>query len=106
MNDLPLIRLEIESMRYQIVHALSTHNAEIEQAVANEVEKVIAHYPFSEQISKLAGEIIAKALKQSLESYFLLGDGQRLLSEYLNELLGHWIRSQFPSSARPENKEA
>lgn len=92
MFDLPRIKIEIENMRYQIVHAFSTHNDEIEKAVDEEIRKVIENYPFSEVVSKLASEVLEKSIKHSLEEFLLYGEGSKVLKESVDKLLADKLK--------------
>lgn len=92
MNDFPRIRIELEGMKYQIIHAFASHNDDIENLVAQELEKVIATFPFGETVSRLANEILTKAIDDTLKEFMIWGGGKKVLREIidtkLNDLFG------------------
>lgn len=86
-TDMPIVRLELERMKYQIVHALESHNEELEKAVAEELEKVIANYPFEAEVSRIANGIISKAIEESLREFMVWGEGKKRFREIIDAKL-------------------
>ena len=87
MMQLPRIRIEVENMKYQIIHAFSSHNDEIERAVDEELTKAIQNYPFDVQIAKLANEVITEAIKSALQDFFIYGEGRKQIEELLKGIV-------------------
>lgn len=87
MFELPRIRIEIENMKYQIVHAFASHNDEIERAVDQELTRVIANYPFGEQVAQIASQVLTQAIKHEIEEFLLYGAGRRVLSDAVDNLI-------------------
>jgi len=91
MYDLPKIRIEVENMRYQIIHAFASHNDEIEKAVETELIKVIQDYDFAGEINQIAREVITQAVKSNLEHFFQYGEGYKIIGEAVAQTLGGLI---------------
>lgn len=89
--ELPTIRLEVERMKYQVIHALSLHNDEIEQAVETELSRAIKNYPFAQQVESIAYVVITDAIRQSMTQYFQSGEG----FEVINEVVSNAIKGAF-----------
>lgn len=87
MFELPRIRIEIENMRYQIVHAFASHNDEIERAVDQELTRIIANYPFGEEIASIASQVLTQAIKREIEDFLLYGAGRQVLSDSVDSLI-------------------
>lgn len=92
MFELPKIRIEVENMKYQIIHAFSTHNDEIEKAVEEQLTKAIAEYPFESEINKVAVGVITDVIKDSLLDYFRYGPGRVLINDVVLQALGGLIK--------------
>lgn len=81
MFHLPKIRLEIENMKYQVIHLLSQHNDEIEAEVERCVERAIASYPFESEIMLIAKDAISQSIKESIVEYFRYGEGKKFIEQ-------------------------
>lgn len=87
MYDIPKIRIEVENMKYQIIHAFSAHNDEIQQAVENELSRAIAEYPFADKIRAEARDVISQAIERSMKEFFVYGDGYKVIDSIVRENL-------------------
>lgn len=87
MFNLPRVRVELEGMKFQIIHAFSSHNDDIEKLVEKEISKAIENYPFEEEVSRLANEILTKAIEETLKEYLIYGDGKKALRGVIDEKL-------------------
>ena len=81
MMNMPLIRLELEQMRYQVVHALGSHQQEISAAVDKELEKVINEFDFTGTVAVIANQVI----KEKVEEYFKYGRGRGTIEAAVKE---------------------
>lgn len=89
--ELPTIRIEVERMKYQVIHALSLHNDAIEQAVDTELSRAIENYPFAQQVESTAYEVITDAIRQSMEQFFRYGEG----FDVINQVVSNAIKGAF-----------
>lgn len=64
INGLPIIRLELEEMRHQVVHALMTHHTEMERLVDDALVEVIRSYDFRSEVLRHAQLELRVKLKQ------------------------------------------
>ncbi len=67
---MPIIRLEVEGMKYQILHAFTQHNDEIEKVVADALAQVLKNFDFSDlirkEVSRLLGECVRKGISEAV----------------------------------------
>ena len=89
MMDFPKIKIEVENMRYQIVHMFSQHNDEIEKIVDEQLKAAIKEYPFEKDIKVMAHDVIREALKRSIEKFFWSEEGHKIVDEVTNDALLH-----------------
>ena len=87
MYELPKIRIEVENMKYQIIHAFAAHNDEIEKAVNEELTKAVQNYPFSEKISQVVNSVIADVITETIKDYFVYGEGRKEISDGIQQLM-------------------
>jgi len=84
MEQLPRIRLELENMSYQIVHALMTHDQEISDYVNKALGQMIEEFDYHSVVQ----EIVDKAIRQSIEHYFSYdGKGREVIENAVNDAL-------------------
>lgn len=105
MLELPKIRIEVENMKYTILHAFASHNDEIEKIVEEELSKAIANYPFGNEISKLANEAIADVLKSTIENYFRYGAGREEISSGVEKLLSGLTKRALDGAKAPRKSK-
>ena len=87
MNELPIIRLELEHMKQTMMTALVNYNAEITDYVDAALQDAIESFPFRETVKNIAHESIQKMLS----NYFAYGQGY----EMLNKALEHPLAETF-----------
>lgn len=87
MFEGPQIRIEVERMKYSIIHMFAQHNQEIEDAVSKELDIALKNYPFAQQVQKTANEILDRAIKSAIEDYLLYGDGYKQLQQAIQEIV-------------------
>jgi hypothetical protein len=97
MFDLPKIKIDVENMRYQIVHAFSSHNKEIEKAVDEELKRALENYPFADRIRVEAYDCITKAIHNAVKEYFLYGDGYKTINEIVTKTIKGSIDNDPPT---------
>lgn len=87
MFNMPMVRIELEGMKHQIVHALASHNEEIEKAIEEQLAATIKTFPFEETVRQLAREVISASIKEALEYYFKYGEGRDVVKKSILERL-------------------
>jgi len=81
MEQLPLIKLEIEQMKYQIYHHFVAHQEQLTKHVKETLEKVIDNFDYESAVKQAAGEII----EESIKHYFKYGDGRKMIENSLQK---------------------
>ncbi len=66
MSALPIIRLELEGLRHQVVHALGIHNREVEESVAAVVGKAVEAFDFETTVRREVQTQLAEHIKRSV----------------------------------------
>lgn len=79
----PLVKLEVQEMKYQIMHYLQQHHADVEAEVERQIEHAIATYNFQARVT----EAVHKAIDSTIQSYFGYGDGFAFVSNAVMETL-------------------
>ena len=68
---MPVLRLELEAIRERVTHAMVLHGEEINQMIAEEVERQLGFETVQRQISNSVGEAIQKVIKGMVDDYEL-----------------------------------
>ena len=90
MLQLPMIKLEIQEMKHAIMHHFTAYQSKLNDAVQEQLEKVIESYDYETAIVKAATECIDGAI----ESFFKYGEGRKIIAETLNEALIKTFKKQ------------
>lgn len=85
--ELPHIRLDLEHMRYSVIHALGVHNREIEKYVSDELARQIEAFDYEASLKRYVDAAIERAVKQSVEDFFLSGGGSATVYEAVKQQL-------------------
>ena len=83
LDGMPILKLEIEGMKFAVCRALMSHHEEVLSGVERELDNAIATFPFQEIVRS---ELHA-AIKRSIEDYFKYGDGATKVKEAVWESL-------------------
>jgi ribosomal protein S3AE len=81
----PMIRLELDQMRYQVLHALTLHQAEIQEQVDEALKKALAEFDFDkvirEAVDRELNEAIRKAFGQAVSNILYSSEMRQLLQD-------------------------
>ena len=83
MEQMPIIKLEIENMKYSILHYFNQHQERVSEAVAAQIEKVISSYDYEGAVLKATTEV----LDGTIESFFKYGKGRTMIQDAIQEAL-------------------
>lgn len=83
----PTIRIELEGVRYQVIHALNTHHTEIQELVKKELAKAVDSFDYTAAVKASAKEAIDSAVKDAVKSFFSYGGGRRAIESAVKESL-------------------
>lgn len=86
-NYFPTIRVELEGVRYQVLHALHTHNTEIEELVKKELTKAIDTFDYAAAVKTSVKEAVDGAVKDAVKSFFYHGGGRATIESAVKESL-------------------
>jgi hypothetical protein len=101
LNDeppgMPIIKLELRDMKYNVMHAFNCHTEEIKAEIEKQMEVVINNFPFAEEIKRMTHRVISEAIQISLESYFKYGEGKKAISDMMDSSLKGLFKINDPS---------
>ena len=69
--DFPIIKLTVEHMRHEILHAFNGYCDDIKGKLSVITDEVIKNFDFNGEVSKLANALLRETIKKTLESAFL-----------------------------------
>ena len=92
MNQMPTIRIEMDGLKYQVIHAftdsldeLKDYAKEVITASMNELEKEGLERTIIEAVKMTMQDAIYQSLedvvKEAVEEYFSEGEGQKFISD-------------------------
>lgn len=89
LNNMPIIRIEIEGIRQQIAAAMSDYGNEISAAVDKEIARTIAEYPFEERVCEATKNALDRAIGTAVDNYFNYGDGATEVRRMVEAILSN-----------------
>ena len=87
MYEQPELRLELQNMKYTVIHALQQHNHEIEKYVEEKLKDVVDNFDYEKTIKEMANDVIRKSVENAVTSYFSYGEGNDLIKQLVAEKL-------------------
>lgn len=101
--ELPLIRLDLEKMRYSVIHALHDHNLEIEKYVNEELGRQIEAFDYEAAIKRQVEISMGVAVERAVSSFFQTGYGGSIVSDAVVDALSRAI-TKTKRAARKQRK--
>jgi len=99
MSTFPMIRLDIEGMKYQILHALTVHQQEITEIVSAYMDNAIKTFDFEKvvhaEIEKLLPELIHQALQSSLQKIIWNGSVKESLEAMAHQAIAKYLKENM-----------
>jgi len=80
-ESMPKIRLEVEHMKYQILHYLGANGSELGDRLSSEIMRSVESYPWQSEVNK----IVHEAISSHVSDYFKWGEGREMIKEVMNE---------------------
>lgn len=65
---MPMIRLEVEGMRYSVIHAFTMHSVEIQQALDKALEKALSDFDFAAVVKAEADRVLRESVVKAVAS--------------------------------------
>jgi hypothetical protein len=84
-GDYPVIRLEARGLGVAVAAAFSQHVEIIKKQIDEEVKTVVETFDFGQEVRRVAQDTLSRAVKNSIESYFLYGEGKDTLDRLVQE---------------------
>lgn len=86
-STLPIIRLEIEGMKYAIQTALSRHATEMDTYTNEAIEQFCTEENIHRIVSTKAKALIEAAVVDELKCFFDRGNGRKAIEQAVNDVL-------------------
>lgn len=83
--QLPIIRLEVEGMKYAVVTALSAHAAQMDADIQAAVEAYCTPENIASVVRGAATEALDRAIKAEVQNFFNYGDGRKAVAAAVKE---------------------
>lgn len=87
MNNMPIIKIEVETMKQAMHHAFSEQLLNIDKQFQEAIEKACDPKKIQYIIENAADKYITEVLEQEVKWYFLSGPGRDVIKERVNEKL-------------------
>ncbi len=83
--NIPIIRLEVEGMKYTMQAALQEHVARMDASIIEAVERYCTPENIDYVVQKAATEALDCAIKEEVRDYFSrTGNGRKVVKEFVN----------------------
>ncbi len=79
----PVMRLEIEGMKLQVLRYLQVEHEHLEAAIETAAKKALAEYDLEAEVKRQ----VNAALQQAIEQYYRFGDGHNAIFAAVTEAL-------------------
>lgn len=87
MHGLPIIRLEVESLKASILHAFSDYQLQFDSTVKAAVEKFCEPNNVQLIVNKAVDTTMREVIQSEVESFLRYGKGRVVLKEAVNKKL-------------------
>jgi len=85
MVTFPIIRLEVEGMKYQIMTALTGHAAQMDEDIKTAVDQYCTPENMSRIVKKAASDALDFAIKTEVDAFFRYGGGRKAVAAAVKE---------------------
>src|SRR3972149_8476981 len=99
MNQLPMIRRDLENMKYPIVTALGRHSHEIERHGEEQLQAVVDSFDFEAVVRGKAEAAIGEAIRLSIDAYFKYGEGHKAIDQAIQAAISDIVSGAVPQGA-------
>lgn len=84
---MPLIRIEVETMKQSIIHAFNKQMLGLDEMFKVALDDACQPEKVQNILTEAANKYIQEALKLETERYFLFGEGRKYISEKVKKKL-------------------
>jgi len=92
--SVPIIRLEVQSMKYTIQTALMEHAAQMDTSIQQAVEAYCTKENIDAVVMKEAREALDMCVKEEVRNFFGYGSAGR---KAVREAVHHWLDEMYPA---------
>ena len=94
INNIPRVRLTLDHMRHEIIHAFNRYADGLKDDVAAEVERAIQSFDYRNEIAKIADGILRQEIQKALEGAFQSMRWDSALRKSLVEIMRRELAKQ------------
>jgi hypothetical protein len=87
--NIPMVRLELEGMKYAIISAFNVHQAEQDANVRAAVEAYCNSGNLQQVLNTAVRETLNRAIKDEVERFYTYGEGRALVKRLVQERLAN-----------------
>jgi hypothetical protein len=81
--NMPILRLELEGMKQEMMLALGRYQTQINDAVEEQLENVVQNFDYEKVVKAAASQAITEAI----QTYFKYGHGTEIIADTVREAL-------------------
>lgn len=82
---IPVIKLEVESMRHAILHHMGLAGSELGEHLSAEIQRAVNEYPWKERVDAT----VRQALDEAIDGFFRYGRGRQAINKAIDDALEH-----------------
>ena len=87
MNDIPIIRLELERMKYSLVTALVDHNKEMDSMIQDAVDRYCTPENLYRIVTEQAQAAVKSCVEDKVSRFYKYGEGAEIVQKLVSETL-------------------
>jgi hypothetical protein len=88
MNQMPVVKVEIENLKHTVLTTMGLSNGELHDRIAEAIDEAVKKYPWQERIDRIAHAEIDRIVT----AFFQYGQGAEAIRNVLKETLAGAIR--------------
>jgi hypothetical protein len=90
MTQIPMIRLELEGMKQEMMIALTRYHTQINENVEAQLKNIVEHFDYERVVTEVARQTINEAI----QTYFRQGEGKQVITTAVYEALDQHFRDK------------
>ena len=83
--SVPIIKIEVEHMRQQMLHAFSDHLVNLSADFKVAIEAACSPDKVQALLTEAAARYLNEAIQTETKSFFLYGEGRKLVAEHIKQ---------------------
>lgn len=87
VNRMPIIKIEVESMKHTIQHAMHEHFVKIDAMIQAEIERVTNPENIKFEISCIAQKVMKEEVDKAVRHYFSFGEGRQKIDDMIKKIV-------------------